>query len=188
MKNEGSTDITQPLPERKPKKKLAIYAAAIILALAIITTAAYYGLQATGLATLNQTENQTEANEQADKNLRLPTNITIIPAETVIDYDTERTKTIELKLTNRLNQDIDVTLKTKGPLTEYFSWEGSMIRMHANETEKKILINIRLPSNLGAGEYEHKITARYVPTESPYKFTGTTPAAEAYIKIVNREY
>jgi hypothetical protein len=112
--------------------------------------------------------------------------MTLLPKNTVIDYKKERAKTVELTLTNTQKADYSMILLIDGPLTDSFSWEGSLIKMRANETEKKIPITIKLPSNLQPGTYEHKITARYVPPDGQ-QFTGTAPVDEAYITITNQQ-
>lgn len=108
----------------------------------------------------------------------------IEPQQTTMDYTQEKTKVINLYLTNEQNKDYSVILFLDGPLSNYFSWQGSMIKMHADEKTKIIPITVRLPSNLPTGTFDHKVTARYIPPDD-YEFSGAAPVAEAIIRIDN---
>jgi len=106
------------------------------------------------------------------------------PVSTEVDYTNEPAKIVELHLTNKEAADYTVLLYVDGPLSSSFSWQGSLVHMTANETEKVIPVTIKLPSNLPKGTYVHKITARYVPPGS-YEFVGESPVAESFITVNN---
>ena len=107
------------------------------------------------------------------------------PVSTEIDYKADPAKIVELKLTNNQAADYTVLLYVDGPLSSSFSWQGSLIHMAANDTEKIIPVMIKLPSNLPKGTYVHKITARYVPPGT-YEFVGEAPIAESFITVNNQ--
>lgn len=106
------------------------------------------------------------------------------PRSVVIDYSKEKAKVIELTLTNNQLTDYSVILYIDGPLSNSFSWQGSLIHMTPEEPSKMIPITIRLPSDLPEGTYTHKITARYVPPDT-YDFIGESPVAETFVTVKN---
>jgi hypothetical protein len=106
------------------------------------------------------------------------------PRAISIDYNKEPAKIIELRLTNPELTDFTVLLYVDGPLSSSFSWQGSLIRMTPQDTEKIIPVAVKLPSNLAKGTYTNKITARYVPP-GDYDFVGESPVAESFITILN---
>ncbi|MFH1668906.1 MAG: hypothetical protein ABIA62_03185 [Candidatus Woesearchaeota archaeon] len=106
------------------------------------------------------------------------------PRSITIDYDQEPAKIINLRLTNNEHTDYTVLLYIDGPLSSSFSWQGSLIHMTADTSDRALPITIKLPSNLAAGEYVHKITARYVPPGT-YDFVGESPVAETFVTIKN---
>jgi hypothetical protein len=106
------------------------------------------------------------------------------PMRNVIDYRTEQAKIINLKLTNSQLAEFSVLLYVEGPLSSSFSWQGSLIHVAQNESEKIIPITVKLPSNLQKGIYTQKLSARYIPPgNSP--FVGESPVAESFITIYN---
>ena len=56
--------------------------------------------------------------------------------------------------------------------------------MTSDQPELSIPITVKLPSNLPAGEYTHKITARYVPPDT-HDFIGESPVAETFVTVYN---
>jgi hypothetical protein len=106
------------------------------------------------------------------------------PRTIEIDYNKEPAKVIDIRLTNRELADYTVLLYIDGPLSSSFSWQGSLIHMTPEESEKTVPITVKLPSNLPKGEYTHKITARYVPPGT-YDFVGESPVAESFVVVVN---
>ena len=107
------------------------------------------------------------------------------PRRWEIDYKKDPASIVELKLTNNQQTDYSVLLYVDGPLSNSFSWQGSLIHMTPEEPEKVIPITVKLPSNLPKGEYTQRITARYVPPDT-YDFVGESPVAESFITIINR--
>ena len=101
-----------------------------------------------------------------------------------IDYKTKPATIIDLKLTNNELTDYTVLLYVDGPLSDSFSWQGSLIHMTSDQPELSIPITVKLPSNLPAGEYTHKITARYVPPDT-HDFIGESPVAETFVTVYN---
>jgi len=106
------------------------------------------------------------------------------PRSFEIDYKTHPASVIDLKLTNTELTDYTVLLYLDGPLSDSFSWQGSLIHMTADQPEKIIPITVKLPSNLEPGIYTHKITARYVPPGT-HDFVGESPTAESFITVNN---
>ena len=106
------------------------------------------------------------------------------PRSIVMDYSKEKVKLIELVLTNNQLTDYSVILYIDGPLSNSFSWQGSLIHMTSEEPLKIIPVTVNLPNNLPEGTYTHKITARYVPPDT-YDFVGESPVAETFITIEN---
>jgi hypothetical protein len=106
------------------------------------------------------------------------------PKSTVIDYNLEPAKIVDLTLTNDLSVDYSVLLYVDGALSQYFSYDAAVIKMTPDIPERIIPLTIKLPSNLAKGEYLQKVTARYIPTQGT--FVGSTPIEEVYIKVVNQ--
>ncbi len=101
-----------------------------------------------------------------------------------IDYKKNPASIINIRLTNKELTDYKVLLYIDGPLSSSFSWQGSLIHMNKNNSEKTIPITVKLPSNLQEGEYAHKLTARYIPPDT-HDFIGESPIAESFITIYN---
>ncbi len=101
-----------------------------------------------------------------------------------IDYEEEPAKVFDLRLTNRELADYSVLLYIDGPLSDSFSWQGSLVHMTPEEPERIIPVTVRLPSNLPEGEYVHKVTARYVPPDT-HDFVGESPVAETFVTVHN---
>jgi hypothetical protein len=106
------------------------------------------------------------------------------PRSLEIDYRQEPVKVIDLTLTNKELTDYTVLLYIDGPLSDSFSWQGSLVHMTAEEPEKIISITMILPDNLPKGTYTHQMTARYVPPDT-HDFVGESPVAESFITIHN---
>lgn len=106
------------------------------------------------------------------------------PMRNIIDYKTEQAKIIDLKLTNSQLAEFSVLLYVEGPLSNSFSWQGSLIHLAQNESEKIIPITVKLPSNLQKGIYTQKLSARYIPPGSS-PFVGESPVAESFITVYN---
>ncbi|MFC1723051.1 hypothetical protein ACFL0V_02850 [Nanoarchaeota archaeon] len=105
------------------------------------------------------------------------------PDEVVLKYADEKAPTIPVKLVNNRKQEFDVYLYIEGPLSDAFSWQGSLVHMSPQDLEKEILVRVRLPEGLVAGDYVHTLSARYVPP-SDREFVGSSPVDE--IKIIVR--
>jgi hypothetical protein len=106
------------------------------------------------------------------------------PISETIDYKVEKAKVIDLIITNTEKADFSVLLYVDGPLSNSFSWQGSLIHMSPDDTEKIIPITVKLPDNLDKGTYTNKITARYVPPDT-FDFIGESPVAESFITVEN---
>ena len=106
------------------------------------------------------------------------------PEEMVIDYKLSSASAFDVTLTNPKQRDFDVLLYLDGPLSEFFSWQGSLIHMSPDDVSKEINVKVRLPSGLAAGEYPHKITARYVPPGDK-EFIGSAPVDEMIVVVKN---
>ncbi|MBW2967456.1 hypothetical protein KY362_03135 [Candidatus Woesearchaeota archaeon] len=106
----------------------------------------------------------------------------LLPEENQIYYPEEKARVVNLVLTNDQLTDFKVILYIAGPLSEYFSYPGSIIVMTSDEQEKTIPITVKLPADLPAGTYDHRITARYIPP-SDYDFVGESPVAESFITV-----
>ena len=107
------------------------------------------------------------------------------PEEVVIDYNKEKARVIDLVLKNSRKENFSVVLMLDGPLAQYFTWQGSVIRMSADDSEKVVPVAVKLPSGLPKGEYVHKVTARYVPPDA-YEFSGAAPVAEVFVTVLNK--
>jgi len=106
------------------------------------------------------------------------------PIRTEIDYNEEKAKVIDIRLTNKENTDYTVLLYVDGPLSSSFSWQGSLVHMTPDVSEKIIPVTVKLPSNLPKGTFVNKISARYVPPDT-YDFVGESPVAESFVVINN---
>ncbi|HII72198.1 TPA: hypothetical protein HA265_05580 [Candidatus Woesearchaeota archaeon] len=89
---------------------------------------------------------------------------------------------VDVKLTNRQHRDFDVFLYVDGPLSDSFSWQGSVVHMSAEDEEKVIPVRVVVPEGLQAGEYPNKITARYVPPGDK-EFVGSAPVDEMIVTV-----
>lgn len=108
----------------------------------------------------------------------------LTPKETTINFKEEKARIVNLVLTNDQLVDYKVLLYIEGPLTDYFSYPGSVIEVSSAEQEKTIPITVKLPADLPEGTYDHRVTVRYIPP-SEFDFVGETPSETAMITVIN---
>jgi len=105
------------------------------------------------------------------------------PKKLIIDYKKTPAMTFDVTVKNEYEKDFDVILFVDGPLSDSFSWTGSLVHFNG-EKQKTVRVNVVLPDRLDKGEYANKITARYIPPDGR-NFVGSSPKEEMIVLVKN---
>jgi hypothetical protein len=106
------------------------------------------------------------------------------PRKVGIQYGEGAEQDINMQIRNKDPVEYRILIEIEGPLSDFFSWQASMVHVSDDDAVKPVPVRLSLPANLPKGEYIHKVTARFIHPDTNY-FHSELPVAESFITVYN---